>query len=184
MAWTAPRTWVVGEIVTAALGNVHWRDNLLAINTLLDIAAGTYADGGILLGSGATAISIMARLTNGQIAVGGSAGDPVGRTVIFIEVDDGNSGAADTIDWTTGLKHKSTLTANCTYTFTAPVGPCNMILRVIQDVTGSRTVTWPTTVKWPGGTAPVLTTTANAIDLFAFYFDGTNYNGVSSLDHK
>lgn len=27
MAWTAPRTWVVGEIVTAALMNTHVRDN-------------------------------------------------------------------------------------------------------------------------------------------------------------
>jgi hypothetical protein len=31
MAWVAPRTWVAGEIVTAALGNQHWRDNLLAL---------------------------------------------------------------------------------------------------------------------------------------------------------
>ncbi len=28
MAWTAPRTWVTGEVVTAAIGNTHWRDNL------------------------------------------------------------------------------------------------------------------------------------------------------------
>jgi len=28
MSWSAPRTWVAGEIVTAALGNTHWRDNL------------------------------------------------------------------------------------------------------------------------------------------------------------
>lgn len=28
MAWTAPRTWVVGEIVTADIGNTHWRANL------------------------------------------------------------------------------------------------------------------------------------------------------------
>jgi hypothetical protein len=27
MAWTAPRTWVVGEVVTAALINTHLRDN-------------------------------------------------------------------------------------------------------------------------------------------------------------
>jgi|TARA_Y100000310_G_scaffold317685_1_gene370846 hypothetical protein len=28
MAWTAPRTWVAGEVVTAALMNTHVRDNL------------------------------------------------------------------------------------------------------------------------------------------------------------
>ena len=31
MAWTAPRTWVSGELVTAALFNTHIRDNLQAI---------------------------------------------------------------------------------------------------------------------------------------------------------
>lgn len=34
-----------------------------------------------------------------------------------------------------------------------------------QDATGSRTMTWPTSFKWPGGTAGVLSTTANAVDL-------------------
>lgn len=29
--WTAPRTWVAGETVTAALLNTHLRDNLLAL---------------------------------------------------------------------------------------------------------------------------------------------------------
>lgn len=31
MAWTTPRTWVTGELVTAALLNTHLRDNLLAL---------------------------------------------------------------------------------------------------------------------------------------------------------
>lgn len=28
MAWTTARTWVTGELVTASMGNTHWRDNL------------------------------------------------------------------------------------------------------------------------------------------------------------
>jgi hypothetical protein len=31
MSWTAPRTWVAGEIVTAAMMNTHVRDDLLAL---------------------------------------------------------------------------------------------------------------------------------------------------------
>lgn len=31
MAWTAPRTWAVGETLTAANFNTHIRDNLLAV---------------------------------------------------------------------------------------------------------------------------------------------------------
>jgi len=33
MAWTAPRTWVAGELVTASMGNVHWRDNQLELRS-------------------------------------------------------------------------------------------------------------------------------------------------------
>jgi hypothetical protein len=98
------------------------------------------------------------------------------------EVDDGNSGTADTIDWTTGMFHKSTMTGNCTYTFTAPSGPARVQLKLVQDATGSRTATWPAAVKWPGGTAPTLSTAANAIDIITFYYDGTNYYGVDSLN--
>jgi len=104
------------------------------------------------------------------------------KTATFVdEHDDGNSSTSDAIDWREGMKHKSTLTGNCTYTFTAPAGPCNLMFRVVQDGTGSRTVTWPNTVKWPASTAPTLTTSANAIDIVAFYFDGTNYYGQSTL---
>lgn len=35
------------------------------------------------------------------------------------------------------------------------------VIKFVQDGTGSRTVTgWPAAVKWPGGTAPTITTTA------------------------
>ena len=45
-SWTAPRTWVAGETVTAAIGNVHWRDNLNAtavavVTTKGDLAVAT-----------------------------------------------------------------------------------------------------------------------------------------------
>lgn len=36
MAWTAPRTWVTGELVTAALLNTHIRDNQTYIKTEID----------------------------------------------------------------------------------------------------------------------------------------------------
>ena len=34
MAWTSPRTWTTGELVTAALMNTHVRDNLSYLYTL------------------------------------------------------------------------------------------------------------------------------------------------------
>lgn len=108
---------------------------------------------------------------------------PFENTAYFdAEVDNGDSGAADTIDWTKGNKQKSTLTNNCTFTFTEPGGVCNLILELHQDATGSRTVTWPASVKWPDSTAPTLSAGANAVDIIAFYYDGTNYYGVGNLN--
>lgn len=88
-----------------------------------------------------------------------------------------------TMDWKLGNKFKFTFGAqNETFTFTAPTKPANILLVLVQDSTGSRTVTWPVTVKWVGGTAPTLSTGANAIDIVSFYFDGTDYFGVDSLN--
>jgi len=99
------------------------------------------------------------------------------KQAYFTEVDNGNSGAADTIDWTAGNKQKSTLTGSpgCTYTFTAPSGPCNLLLKVIQGAGGSKTVTWPVAVVWSDGVAPTLSTAESAVDVISFYYDGTSY---------
>jgi len=88
-----------------------------------------------------------------------------------------------TIDWKRGNKFKFTFGAqNETFTFTAPTKPCNLLLVLVQDETGSRTATWPTTVKWVGGGAPTLSNAANAIDIISFYFDGNSYYGAASLN--
>jgi hypothetical protein len=99
------------------------------------------------------------------------------------EVDDGNSSTADTIDWSAGSAHKSTLTGNCTYTFSNPVTGGSYVLRCVQDGTGSRTVTWPSNVKWSAGVAPTLTTTASRQDIINFYYDGVLYLGTYSLNY-
>jgi len=107
-----------------------------------------------------------------------------GEAFVDEEEDNGNSGTTETIDWTFKNFQKSTLTDDVTYTFTAPSGPTTMILRLIQDATGTRLATFPGTVKWSGGTAPTLTTDPAAVDLVTFYFDGANYNGSFILDVK
>lgn len=90
-----------------------------------------------------------------------------------------------TIDWRLGNKFKFTFGAQDeTFTFIAPSNPCTLMLTLIQDATGGRTVTWPATVKWPGGAAPALSTAANARDKIALDWDGTQYDAVASLDFK
>lgn len=97
-------------------------------------------------------------------------------TAYFTETDNGNSSTADTIDWTLSNKQKSTLTGNCTFTFTAPPGPCSLVLKILTGA-GSFTATWPASVKWSGGTAPTITTTASRADIITFYYDGSVYYG-------
>lgn len=96
-------------------------------------------------------------------------------------IDDGNSGASKNINWTSGISHKITLTANCTFTFTAPPGACWLQIRLTQDAVGSRLVTWPT-MLWAGGIPPTLTITpSTGTDIITIWYDGTSYYGVASL---
>jgi hypothetical protein len=47
------------------------------------------------------------------------------------------------------------------------------VILVIQDGTGSRTLAYNSVFKFPGGTAPTLTTGANAVDLLAYHVEST-----------
>lgn len=99
------------------------------------------------------------------------------------EIVDGTLGSSRTITWNDGPKQALNLTANTTVAFTAiPTGVTNLTLRLVQDATGSRLVSWPASVKWAGGVAPTLSTAANAEDIVTFYYNGTNYYGVASLN--
>jgi len=81
------------------------------------------------------------------------------------------SGTAATIDMNDGNVHHVQLTGNCTFTFSNPVATgdsSSFTLILEQDGTGSRTATWPASVKWAAATAPTLTTTADKFDVLAF----------------
>jgi hypothetical protein len=98
-----------------------------------------------------------------------------------IEYDAGNSGASLTFDFVNGYAQKTVLTANSTFTFSNPVNGATYLLRLVQDGTGSRTVTFPSTVKWSGGTAPTLTTAASKTDLIICYYGPGIGNGIRYL---
>jgi hypothetical protein len=96
------------------------------------------------------------------------------------EVVTANTGTAYTIDLANGSVQNLTLTGSCVFTFPSATAGRSFLLILRQDATGSRTVTWPTVtdiVRWPGGTAPTLTSTASRVDVFAFTADGTRWFG-------
>ena len=80
-------------------------------------------------------------------------------------------GGALTLDLETGNVFEVILTQNVTsLTLANPpaagrTGSATLILR--QDATGGRTLAWPSSVRWAGGTPPLVTPAANAIDIYA-----------------
>lgn len=55
---------------------------------------------------------------------------------------------------------------------------------VTQDGTGSRTLAYGSAFKWPGGTAPTLSTAAGSVDIITAVSDGTNLYATSQLDFQ
>ena len=162
-----------------------------------DRTTGFYHNSGIILlassGSAFAAFSSLG-LTWGTGSVGqahiaeGADESYVAAGVIAFsdEFSNGSSGASKVIAWSRGNGQSLTLDANTTLTFsvggTGTYTGSYLTLKLIQDGTGSRTVTWPSSVKWAGGTAPTLSTAAGAVDIIHLYHDGTDYYGHAILN--
>lgn len=88
-----------------------------------------------------------------------------------------DTSTAYTVDITAGTLFDLTLTGNCTFTFPTATAGRQFTLLLKQDGTGSRLPTWPSSVRWPYGVAPTLTTTAAKTDVISFIADGTYWLG-------
>ncbi len=137
--------------------------------------------------------TIYGDLSNKNIGIGTTSIDTklevngVVMTNVFVSkaLYSNSSGANVTIDWNNGNEQKIILGHNVTFTFTAPsngVGTLSLILQ--QDGTGSRTVTWPVSVKWPGGTAPTLSTSAGYMDVVSCVYENSVYLCQIGLDFR
>lgn len=63
-----------------------------------------------------------------------------------------------------------TLTGNSIMNIPTNIKPgATYVLRIIQDGSGNKTVTWNSSYKWPSGVLPILSTAANSVDLFTFF---------------
>jgi hypothetical protein len=132
---------------------------------------------------GATADSAMQDFSDDTSPSAGGELD-MGANSIGFTMQTATGDGTTTVDWGAGNHMDFTFGAfNETFTFTAPAKPGVYTMSLKQDGIGSRTATWPATVKWPAGTAPTLTTTATTgYDVISFRFDGTNYYAIATLD--
>lgn len=75
------------------------------------------------------------------------------------------------LDMTSGNVFTVTADQNTTFTFSnpSPTGrSCSFTLVWTQD-SSDRTITWPNSVKWAGGSAPDVTSGSGKIDIYTFF---------------
>ena len=81
-----------------------------------------------------------------------------------------------TVTWNASTQQVCKLTLGGNRTLSAPTNGVTgqfISIAVIQDGTGSRTLTWNSAYEFTGDTAPTLTTTINKADVFVFRYNGT-----------
>ena len=145
-------------------------------------------EGGLTLGSTAVSSTAAEINYNDITTLGTSAAsktltaDANGLTKItgaVLNVEDTLTDAS-TITWDVIASPVAKVTLGANRTLAAPSGSTPaagqfIALTVIQDGTGSRTLTWNATYEFTEDTAPTLTTTANKGDLFIFKYNGSKW---------
>ncbi len=156
---------------------------IVKLQTKLGITDSNPTTGTILqgTGSGSAWSSTLAAITLGGAVTGG---DQVMSAVTHKDYSEtvyagGNTATSKTLAETNGNVQTWTMTGNCTFTMPSGSGlqaGTSLTLILTQDGTGSRTGAF-TGVKWAGGAAPTLTTTATTgIDVLTFI----TFNGGAS----
>lgn len=147
-------------------GNIGIRT--ISPNYPLDVEGSAHVASGLLVGD---TLDVSGVATFDQVSTFQSGV----KTNINTEAD----AATITFDMDQSNVHMVTLGDNRTLAVSNVDVGQKFLIRLQQDSTGSRTVTWWNDIKWAeGGTEPTLTTTAGKADLFGFlspsggYYDG------------
>lgn len=117
--------------------------------------------------------------TNVDLRLAGTGTGKVHNTTgAYGDITADADGATITFNMATSNIHSVTLGGNRTLAVSnVSVGQCFM-LRLSQDGSAPRTVTWFSTIKWAGGAAPTLTATNNKADMLGFVCtSANNYDG-------
>jgi hypothetical protein len=149
------------------------------VNTDLDLIDALFDTGPLLkVTKGGTGVGTSTGSGANVLGTSPTINNPTVTNYVESVVAIGNSGTTQTLSLTSGTVQTVTMTGNCTFTMPTATAGKSFILIAVQDGTGSRTATF-TSVKWAGGTAPTLTTTATTgRDILTFVADGTNWYGT------
>jgi len=152
-----PSAYVAGMMIafkanTANTGACTLNVNSLGAVTIKKAGNINLGDGDIMAGQIVYVIYDGTNFQLIQYADGGLVTDTDGATVTF--------------DRSAGKNHQVTLGGDRTLVVSNLGVGQYIAIDLIQDATGSRTVTWWSGIKWADGVAPILTATANKIDSF------------------
>lgn len=121
----------------------------------------------------------VANASTGATGAKGDKGDP-GAAGASVQDSSQTLSFANPLLWNASGGHLAfvTLTGNTQLDIPSNLTKGTYILIVTQDAVGSRTMSYQSGYKFPGGSGFTLTTTANAIDIITFVSDGTSMFGV------
>jgi hypothetical protein len=94
--------------------------------------------------------------------------------------DLGTVGATETVNWASGDRQKMTLDENLTITFSNASEGQTLTLYMLQDGSGSNTITFSDTITWADNTTPSWTTTASKMNIAVITYVGSAYYGVGN----
>lgn len=120
--------------------------------------------------------------TQARLGLGGNYASPAGTLDIG-----GNycispvAVSASAVDLSAGNYFSKTIAADTTFTFTNT--PSSRATGFVLELTnaGSKVITWPGSVKWPGGAAPTLTSSGVDVLVFLTRDGGTTWRGILSM---
>ena len=176
---TKTTTWSTGDTLTAANLNSGFDDIVDEFNgSIANVnVSATAAIAATKISDTAVTLTATQTLTNKTLTSPAVNTPTMTGTVATLTT--ATDGATVTFNLNNGPIHTVTLGGNRTLALSNDATGKVFIIRLIQDGTGSRTVTWFSTIDWAGGSAPTLTTTAAAIDVFGFITTASSvYDGV------
>jgi len=149
------------------------------INTDLDLVDALFDAGPLLkVTKGGTGVGTSTGSGANVLGTSPTINNPTVTNYVESVVAIGNSGTTQTLSLTSGTVQTVTMTGNCTFTMPTATAGKSFILIATQDGTGSRTAVF-TSVKFAGGVAPTLTTTATTgVDILTFVANGTSWFGT------
>jgi hypothetical protein len=120
----------------------------------------------------------------GAINVGGSLNKYAGINVITQAehvVTAVGSVSSSTYSFDLSLSNYFTIstTSACTFTFSTSNAQTSYLMSFVIRLTPSSTITWPSSVIWPTGVAPTLTTGSTHLCVFTSDNGGTTWRGVA-----